>query len=119
MATKKITLELHEQTFAWLEILVVGLARESLSDEEYQKRLVEMARKDKDDFGVGVRDLLAQVADSLADGVRRSGSWERQCLSSLTGYEGSYVRGIFADCIKKDAESLGFQVDLKSEMADK
>lgn len=113
MATKKITLELHEQTFAWLEVLAVGLARESLSDDEYQKRIVEMARKDKDDFGAGVRDLLAQIADSLADGVRRPGSWERQCLSSLTGYEGTYLRGTFANCIKEDAKSLGFQVDLE------
>ena len=113
MAKKKIVLELHEQTFAWLEVLVISLAKEQLSAEEYQKRIIEMSRLGEDDFGKGVSDLLVQIADSLSNGVRRPGSWERQCLSALTGYDGGYVAGTFADCIVEDAKSCGFKVDIE------
>lgn len=112
--TKKITLELDENTFAWLEVLVVGLAREQFPESnqaEYQKRISEITRKDKDDFGKGITELLTDVTNSLADGTRRSGSWERGCLQSLTGYDGTYVPAMFDDCIKEQAKLYGFKQD--------
>ncbi|MBO9492202.1 hypothetical protein J7384_17710 [Endozoicomonas sp. G2_1] len=112
--TKRVTFDLDAQTFAWLEVLVVGLARENyaeISQEAYQERVNEIARRDKNDFGKGVNELLKEIAISLADGTRRPGSWERGSLESLTGYQGAYVPEMFADCIKQQAIDHGFELE--------
>lgn len=110
--SKKLTLELDEKTFAWLEVLAVGLAKENLNNDEYSAKISEMSREDNNnDFGNGVKVILVDIARSLADGVKRSGSWERNCLSSLTNYEGTYVSGVFDDCIKEEAKNNGFIVE--------
>ncbi len=108
---KKITIELEDTTFAWLEVLAVGLAKEQLNDGEYQQRISEMASGGGDNFEQGVAELVADFANSLSDGVKRSGSWERQCLNQLTGYDGTYVSGSFDESIKEDAKQRGFKVD--------
>ena len=46
--SKKITLELNDETFAWLEVLVVALAKDNLSEDEYRTRIAEMSRKEKE-----------------------------------------------------------------------
>ena len=106
---KEITLKLDDKTFAWLEVLVVGLAKENLDEKEFSARLSDISCKDNDDFGKGIKDLLEDIAGSLADGVKRSGSWERQCISSLTGYNGTYVPDMFDTCIKDEAKERGFE----------
>jgi hypothetical protein len=109
--SKKLILDIDDKTFAWLEVLVVGLAKENLTSEEYIAKISEMSRKDKNDFGNGVKNILVDIACSLADGVKRSDSWERTCLSSLTNCQGTYVSGTFDDCIKEEAKTRGFLVE--------
>lgn len=94
--TKKIMLELDEQTFAKLELLAFGL---HLEDEELTPLKHD---KKKDDFAPMVKDLLVGIADSLADGVMRSGAWEHDVVRSLTGWQGTYNPGMAAECIKDE-----------------
>jgi hypothetical protein len=112
---KKLTIELDDNTFAWLEVLAVGLAKENESVSDYQAAIEHMTRKQHDDFGAGISQLLTSVAGSLATGVKRSGSWERETLSSLTGYQGTYVRSMFDKCIEEEAVKRGFNVAEKSQ----
>ncbi|MER0268412.1 hypothetical protein ABRZ87_08500 [Vibrio vulnificus] len=99
MKTKKIHLELHEHTFAALEVLAFGLYLQDgnqISDEwkGYDKA--------NDDFSPAVCDLLVQIANSVSTGVVRPSSWERDVVDSLTGWDGTFNRGMLAECIKDD-----------------
>ncbi len=107
---KKLTLELDDKTFAWLEVLAVGLAKENLSSDDFKARIVDMHNDATNDFSSAINDLFVDVAESLATGVKRSGSWERSCLSSLTGYDGTYVSAMMDECIKSEAKDRGFDV---------
>mgnify|MGYP000038256898 CR=1 FL=1 len=107
---KKITIELDDQTFNWLEQLVWGLTK-----EEHEKDTTAFTEKlksltsDNDDLSVGIKELIEDVAQSLASGVQRSESWERSCLNSLTGYEGTYSPLLFDECNKDSAKQNGFK----------
>lgn len=92
--SRKIVLELNDETFGLLEALAFGLHLEDpdLNETGYVKS--------RDDFGDGVRRLLVDAADSMAAGVRRPGSWERGTVESLTGWQGTYNWGMLADCVK-------------------
>ena len=97
--SKKITIELDEQTFAYLEMLAYGLEIENSGKVDNDWKGFNKA---KNDFSPAIRDLLVDVAGSMADGVRRSGSWERGVVDQLTGWNGTYNKGMVSDCIKKN-----------------
>ncbi|EGR3179507.1 hypothetical protein LCX91_004942 [Vibrio parahaemolyticus] len=99
MKTRKIQLELHEHTFAALEALAFGLHIQDGNEitEEWKGY-----NKSKDDFSPAVRELLVQIANSVSTGVVRPGSWERGVVDSLTGWDGTFNRGMLAECIKDD-----------------
>lgn len=102
MKTRTIQLELSEHTFAVLEVLAFGLYLQEgndkvLSWEGYDKK--------KDDFAPAVKGLLVQVSNSLSTGVVRPNSWERDVVDSLTGWDGTFNRGMFAECIKDDFDT--------------
>lgn len=92
--TRKLVIELDEVTFAELEVLAHGLHLQGYYSEE------EIFDKQKNDFAPGVKKLLIQAAHSVSTGVRRPGSWERGIVDSIYCWDGSYNRGMFADCIK-------------------
>lgn len=93
--SRKIVLELDDETFGLLEALAFGLHLEDpdLNESGYVKS--------RDDFGDGVRNLLNDAACSIAAGVRRPGSWERGFVDSLTGWQGTYNWGMLSDCVKQ------------------
>ncbi|WP_162270746.1 hypothetical protein, partial [Photobacterium aquimaris] len=95
----KIMLELDDKTFAFLEMLAVGLELEANDkiDADWKG-----FNKEKNDFSPAVRALLVNIANSVATGVRRSGSWEREIVDSLTGWQGTYNKMTLADCIKEE-----------------
>ena len=97
--SKKLVIELSDETFAYLEMIATGLQIEENGKVESEW---DGYSKDKNDFSPAVRQLLVSVADSMADGVRRSGSWERQVVDQLTGWQGTYNEGLLADCIKSN-----------------
>ncbi|EMC9392928.1 hypothetical protein VO419_004801 [Vibrio parahaemolyticus] len=99
MKTRKIQLELHEHTFAALEALAVGL---HLQEGNEIDKDWEGYDKTKDDFAPAVRKLLVQIANSVSTGVVRPGAWERSVVDSLTGWDGTFNRGMLAECIKDD-----------------
>jgi hypothetical protein len=107
----KLEIELNEKTFAWLEILASGLAKETLSNEDFKQRMAEMSNDSMENLSVGVADILENVAESLATGVKRKGSWERNCVQSLTGYQGTYIPEMFHDCIKEEAIDYNFNIE--------
>jgi hypothetical protein len=106
--TRKLQIELDEHTFSLLEVLAYGLF---LEENENGDELPECPAFDKNrnDFGPGVRKLLEQVAGSMATGVRRPGAWEREVVDSLTGWQGTFNRGMFADCIKDELKQEELQ----------
>jgi len=95
IASKKIVLSLDQRTFQYLEVLAVGLNREICGDDE----LLNGHDNKNDDFAPLVSRLLEGVAVSLADGVRRPGSWERGIVDSLTGWDGTVNKGMFGPSI--------------------
>lgn len=99
--TRKLQIELSEQTFAYLEMLAFGLHIENSSESESVSNWKGFD-KSRNDFAPAVRKLLESVAGSLADGVRRPGAWERQVVNQLTGWDGTYNPGMLADCIKDE-----------------
>ena len=98
--TRKLQIELSDNTFAYLEMLAFGLEVERTGKEipSDWKGL----DKQRNDFGPAVRTLLQEVANSIATGVDRPGSWERSVVDNLTGWEGTYNKGMLAECIKDD-----------------
>lgn len=104
---QKIMLNLDDETFQYLEVLAVGLnfeQHDSKDNEAFQKG----HNKEKDHFGPLVSRMLEGIAESLASGVRRSGSWERNCIESLTGWDGTINRGMFGPlvCIPEDKTTV-------------
>lgn len=89
---KRVTLNLTDETFALLEVLAIGLARENNQDI--------ISNKQNDNFSPMVSGLLSSVADSLSTGIIRPGSWERDILYSLTGWNNTYVPAMVDDCVK-------------------
>lgn len=113
MKTKRITIDVSPETFAWLEVLAVGLACKDNGDDIDARNadIKSMYRKTQNDFGKGVSDLLEKAAYSFVDGVKRSGSWERQVLLSLFGYDGEYLPNTISDVIKEEAAERGFKTE--------
>lgn len=102
MTTKrKLQIELDETTFAYLEMLAFGLQLERKPESE---DIAEWSGFDKkrNDFAPGVRELIVDVANSLAAGVRRPGAWEREVVDSLTGWQGTFNPGMLSECIKDE-----------------
>lgn len=95
--SRKIVLDLTDETFAYLELLAFGLHLEDKAELNFNGT--------KNDFAPMVNTLLIDVADSLAAGVRRTGSHERQTVDQLTGWDGTYNIGMVADCIKADVKN--------------
>ena len=95
--SRKLTIEVSDETFATLEVVAFGLELENNGDVDRDWKGHD---KKRDDFGPAVRELLTSVAGSLATGADRPGSWERGVLESLTGWQGTYNPGMVADCVK-------------------
>lgn len=110
---KKLTIELSDSTFNWLEQLAYGLASEEHGpgSDALQARMKSMTREEHDDLGDGVRDIIEQAVESMACGVARQGSWERQLLESLFAYEGTYSPHLFDESNKEEAKLRGLHVD--------
>lgn len=103
--TRKLVVELPESTFAYLEMLAFGLeleSREHLSEDKQDMSDWDGFDKAKNDFAPAVRELLVSVANSVATGVARPGSWERGVVDSLTMWQGTYNKGMLAECIKEE-----------------
>ncbi len=100
--SRKLQIELSDETFAYLEMLAFGLEVERSEKDDLGDW--KGFDKQKNDFGPAVRELLQEIAGSVATGVRRSGSWERSVVDSLTGWQGTYNRGMLADCIKNEVD---------------
>ncbi|HAS6106959.1 TPA: hypothetical protein I7130_21490 [Vibrio vulnificus] len=98
--TRKLQIELSDETFAYLEMLAFGLELERSGKDDLSDW--KGFDKHKNDFAPAVRELLQEMADSMAAGVRRPGSWERSYIVSLTGWQGTYNKGMLAECIKDD-----------------
>ncbi|EHE7897955.1 hypothetical protein J0V14_004800 [Vibrio parahaemolyticus] len=98
--TRKLQIELSDETFAYLEMLAFGLELERSGKDDLSDW--NGFDKQRNDFGLGVRELLKEIADSVATGVYRPGSWERGVVDSLTGWQGTYNKGMLAECIKED-----------------
>ncbi|MEF1204334.1 hypothetical protein [Photobacterium damselae] len=49
--------------------------------------------------------MLADIAGSIATGVRRPGSWERSVVDSLTGWQGTYNAGMLSELIKDEIKN--------------
>ncbi|MGR5116982.1 hypothetical protein [Photobacterium damselae] len=96
---RKLQIELSDETFAYLEMLAFGL---ELEENNEVKEDWEGFNKQKNDFSPAVRSLLVDIADSIATGVSRPGSWERQVVDQLTGWNGTYNKAMLADCIKEE-----------------
>ena len=96
---KKITLNLDEKTFQYLEVLAYGLNQERNDGDKENEDLLAGHDKINNDFAPLVAKLLEQIADSFADGVRRPGSWERGAVDELTGWDGTVNRGMFGHLI--------------------
>ena len=92
---KEITLNLDQATFEYLEVLAYGLNQELHDGDKENENLLAGHDKTKDDFAPLVAKLLEKISDSLADGVRRPNSWEREIVDSLTGWDGTVNRGMF------------------------
>ena len=96
---KEITLNLDQATFEYLEVLAYGLNQELHDGDKENEELLAGHDKIKDDFAPLVAKLLENIANSLADGVRRPTSWEREIVDSLTGWDGTVNRGMFGASI--------------------
>lgn len=94
--TKKMVIELDQRTFAMLEVLAFGLHRQ---DPDLYK---EKHDKKNDDFAPMVKDLLVDVANSLAAGVTRPGAWERSVIESLTNWDGTVEPTMSDPCIREE-----------------
>jgi hypothetical protein len=97
--TKKLILNLDDETFQWLEVLAFGLNIEEYPDDRKNEKLMKGHNKKNDDFAPLVSRLMEDVACSFATGVRRSGSWERGTVDALTGWDGTYAKGMFGDLV--------------------
>ena len=96
---KKIILNLDEKTFQYLEVLAFGLNQELYNGDKDNKELTKGHNKQNDDFAPLVSRMIEKIADSLADGVRRPSSWERDTVDKLTGWDGTVNRGMFGNLI--------------------
>ncbi len=108
---KKIVLNLDQETFEYLEVLAFGLNQEIHNGDKENEDLLVGHNKTNDDFAPLVSRLLEKVAVSLADGVRRPSSWERSVIDSLTGWDGTFNRGMFGklvDIPKEDATRVTY-----------
>ena len=97
--SKKITLDLDQATFEYLEVLAYGLNQELYDGDKGNEALLAGYAKEKDDFAPLVSKLLEKIAGSLADGVRSPSSWEREIVDSLTGWDGTVNRGMFGETV--------------------
>ena len=97
--SRKLQIELSDETFAYLEMLAFGLELEANGtvDEDWKG-----FNKEKNDFSPAVRSLIVDIAGAIATGVRRPGSWERGVVDSLTGWQGTYNKGMLAESIKDE-----------------
>ncbi len=96
---KQITLNLDQATFEYLEVLAYGLNQELHKGDKENKELLTGHDQEKDDFAPLVSKLLEKISSSLADGVRRPSSWEREIVDSLTGWDGTVNRGMFGETV--------------------
>lgn len=99
---KKIMLELDDHTFAFLEMLAIGL--ELQENDTIDPSWNGFSQK-YDDFSPAVRLLITNIANSVATGVRRSGSWEREVVDQLTGWDGTYNKGLLSELIRDEITS--------------
>ena len=100
---RRLVIELPEHTFQLLEVLCVGMKREDWerwpNSKSWADELEELADKKNDNFAPGVRALVVSLINSLSTGVERSGSWERGCLDSLTGWDGLLIPKMFGELV--------------------
>ncbi|BAX56129.1 hypothetical protein PDPUS_4_00001 (plasmid) [Photobacterium damselae subsp. piscicida] len=100
--TRKLQIELSDETFAYLEMLAFGLEIEANGEVEETWKGFNI---EKNDFSPAVRSLLVDIAGSIATGVRRPGSWERGVVDSLTGWQGTYNEGMLSELIKEEVKN--------------
>jgi hypothetical protein len=107
--TRKIILNLDDATFQYLEVLAVGLLEEEHDGDKhsnaFKKDLAAGHNKTKNDFGPLVSKMLEEITQSLADGVRRNGSWERGVVESLTGWESTVCPDMFGDKVTIETQN--------------
>tara|TARA_Y100000052_G_C2931431_1_gene74585 strand:+ start:465 stop:827 length:363 start_codon:yes stop_codon:yes gene_type:complete len=109
--SKTLQLTLSDEDFAWLEVLATGLLIQECDDKEEKSRLLLCVyRKNQDDFAPAVKELLCDVISSLVTGITRNGSWERDIVDSLTGWDGTYNPGLIAECIESEAHHIGLKI---------
>jgi len=97
---RKLVLNISEHTFQYLEVLAFGLNCEKYPNDRKNEALTKGFNKKDDHFAPLVSRLLEDVAASLATGTRRPGSWERDVISSLTGWEGTVNKGMFGNLVE-------------------
>ena len=97
--TKTLVLNLEEKTFQLLEVLAFGLNIEKFPNDENSRELINGYNDEGDHFAPLVSRLLEDIAESLAAGVQRPGFSERDCLESLTGWQGTLNRGMFGPLV--------------------
>lgn len=69
--TRKIEVELNEETAKIFEVFIKQMKQEN---NPFATETIE--------------ELISQFVYSLSDGIRRSGSWERELITMLTGWNG-------------------------------
>jgi len=104
--TRKLVIELSDHTFQVLEGLAFGLMIEDTEGDPERRELRkrEIWNKTNDDFAPGVRELLTKAAGLMSAGTFRPGCWEREVLASLTGYEGTFNRGMLGPLALADVK---------------
>lgn len=104
--TQHLMLKLDDETFQYLEVLAYGLNQERFNGDKHNETLMAGFNKPQNHFGPLVSRLLEDMARSVATGVRRPGSWERGCLDSLTGWQGTVNRGMFGPLVEISGPDL-------------
>ena len=97
-------LNLDLETFQYLEVLAFGLNQEKFDGDKDNEELLKGYNGKNHTFTPLVASLLGDIADSLATGVRRTGSWERKAVDQLTGWDGTINRGMFGSLVDLQTE---------------
>ena len=104
-----ITLELtlHPETYKLLEALAYSLKWYEETDEA-DTELAEGWCSLNKNYSPLLTSFLTDVCDSLSTGVRRPGSWEREVILMLTGWNGGLAMepGDYATELMLDAMSV-------------
>jgi len=100
MKKRTIKLKIDERAFQHLEVLAFGLNIEKYNDDKDNAELRQGHNSKRDDFEPLVSHLLEDIIERLVTGVICSGSWERNIVDSLTGWEGTINRGMFGGLVE-------------------